>query len=148
MGWRASGVDGPTGRVGKYGPQVEWNGRLWGIDNSGYYRHARGELLHRAIWEFAHGPIPVGMEIHHKDGNRQNYDAQNLELVTRSDHTKHHPRGFSLWGTEQRRINGRASWVGRQVSERICEGCGVTYHTISNHGRWCSRACGRRVRGD
>lgn len=46
----------------------------------------RWELLHRAIWEEHNGPIPEGMKISFKDGNKENCDIENLMIVTKGEH--------------------------------------------------------------
>lgn len=43
------------------------------------------EWTHRRNWEAAHGPIPKGMALIFKNGDRMNCDVDNLELVTRSE---------------------------------------------------------------
>ena len=43
------------------------------------------ELLHLFEWQRAHGPIPKGMAVRHKDGDRQNCAVENLELVSRAE---------------------------------------------------------------
>lgn len=64
--------------------------------NSGYIALAwkyRGKvyhiLAHRLIWMLANGPIPVGLEINHKDGDKTNNKLKNLELVTPSENMQH-----------------------------------------------------------
>lgn len=47
------------------------------------------------IWEDAHGPIPRDstgrkMEIHHRDGNKNNNTLENLQLVTIQEHYEIH----------------------------------------------------------
>lgn len=49
-----------------------------------------GKLLHRAVWEHHHGPIPKGMHVHHIDGNPANNDIGNLACVTRDQHWDEH----------------------------------------------------------
>lgn len=44
---------------------------------------------HRLIWTYLNGPIPVGMDINHKDGNRINNRPENLEIMTRGDNLRH-----------------------------------------------------------
>ncbi len=39
------------------------------------------EYLHRAVWEYHHGPIPVNYDIHHKDGDTLNNMLDNLECL-------------------------------------------------------------------
>lgn len=43
-------------------------------------------LKHRLIWEQANGPIPKGHIVIFKDGNKQNFDLDNLALITREEH--------------------------------------------------------------
>jgi len=44
------------------------------------------EPEHRLVWEEAHGPIPKGYIIHHKNGKRDDNRLENLELVHISKH--------------------------------------------------------------
>lgn len=46
-------------------------------------------LAHRLVWLHFNGPIPDGMTINHKDGNKHNNHPSNLELATYSDQIKH-----------------------------------------------------------
>ena len=66
----------------------------WGyIDRDGYIKVLdRGRLVseHRVVWERAHGPVPDGMQIHHKDFNPGNNDLSNLQLVTPLEHRRIH----------------------------------------------------------
>ena len=39
------------------------------------------KLKHRLVWEEHHGPIPAGMNIMFRDGNKLNCDISNLEMV-------------------------------------------------------------------
>lgn len=42
------------------------------------------QLKHRYVWERHNGPIPEGMIITFRDGNRQNTDIENLAMISRS----------------------------------------------------------------
>lgn len=44
-------------------------------------------LLHRIVYEAFRGSIPVGMEIHHIDGNKQNNCISNLQCLSKMAHT-------------------------------------------------------------
>lgn len=46
----------------------------------GFYK-----LKHRLVWEQHHGHIPEGMIVVFKDGNRQNCDINNLELISKKE---------------------------------------------------------------
>lgn len=45
--------------------------------------------VHRAVWEAHNGPIPKGMWINHKDGNKLNNQLSNLEVTTPSENHIH-----------------------------------------------------------
>lgn len=59
------------------------------IDVDGYVlkRLGPGKWVpkHRYVWEEANGPVPDGMALVFKDGNKQNITLDNLELVTRQE---------------------------------------------------------------
>jgi hypothetical protein len=42
--------------------------------------------IYRRLYEQAHGPIPPGYHIHHKDGNHSNNDLSNLVAITAKEH--------------------------------------------------------------
>jgi hypothetical protein len=44
------------------------------------------ELVHRRVWEDAHGPIPKGSRIWWKDGDHTNCALENLELLNGKQH--------------------------------------------------------------
>ena len=44
----------------------------------------------KIVWESKHGPIPLGMVVHHDDRDTLNDDHINLILVTRADHLREH----------------------------------------------------------
>ena len=48
----------------------------------------RWEFMHRAIWEEHNGPIPEGMMITFKDGNKENCDIDNLMMVTKGENAQ------------------------------------------------------------
>ena len=66
------------------------------IDDRGYYRIVsrkegnRNKRLHRLIWEAYNGELPEDMVIHHIDGNKTNNDINNLEVLSKSDHSVLH----------------------------------------------------------
>lgn len=45
----------------------------------------RWELIHRRVWEDHNGPIPDGMYITFKDGNKENVNIKNLMLITMAE---------------------------------------------------------------
>jgi hypothetical protein len=51
--------------------------------------HRKFCLAHRAVWEAFNGPIPKGMQINHKNGNKSDNRLSNLEVCTQSQNTIH-----------------------------------------------------------
>jgi hypothetical protein len=47
--------------------------------------HRKWIRKHRIIWEQSNGEIPKGYVIRIKDGNKENYSLDNMELITRAD---------------------------------------------------------------
>lgn len=47
-------------------------------------------LEHRVIWERAHGPIPPGYQVHHRNGHRADNRLENLELIEIAEHARWH----------------------------------------------------------
>ena len=47
-------------------------------------------MEHVLVWEKAHGPIPPGYQVHHKDENKLNNDLDNLELLDPLTHKRLH----------------------------------------------------------
>lgn len=75
-------------------PKITLFGRIYTIRNIGRYPHirinGRVKFLHVIVWEQFNGPKPKGYEIHHKDLNKQNYNLDNLELLSILEHKKIH----------------------------------------------------------
>ena len=54
----------------------------------------------RKTYRQAHGSIPKGFDIHHKDRNRDNNSPENLEALSRPEHVKKH-RLEGGWGFDR-----------------------------------------------
>ena len=67
------------------GHKVYMNGKYPAIFLNGQNQH-----VHRLEWMKHHGAIPDGFVVHHIDENKLNWDIQNLELISRSEHLKRH----------------------------------------------------------
>ena len=71
---------------------VVYKGERFTPDKDGYLRSTRYKtrltgghrLLHRVVWEDHNGPVPAGMIVAFKDGNRQNCAIGNLRIVSKS----------------------------------------------------------------
>jgi len=62
------------------------------LDKEGYVlvkiAHKKWIRKHRLIWEQAHGEIPKGYVIRIKDGNKENYSLENMELISCADNMR------------------------------------------------------------
>jgi len=61
----------------------------------GYFRNSIDEdgrlrFEHSIVWEKNNGKIPFGMQVHHKDFNKENNSIENLQLVTPLEHKRLH----------------------------------------------------------
>lgn len=53
------------------------------------------KYVHRVIWEEYFGKIPSGLIVHHKNGNKEDNRIENLEIMSRAEHSKlHDPMGW------------------------------------------------------
>ena len=69
--------------------QVFRGAKYW-RSQSRFMRH--GRLLHRAVWEAAHGPIPAGHHIHHRNHDWRDNRLENLECLPAVAHKSHHAK--------------------------------------------------------
>jgi len=61
----------------------------------------------RQVWRHAHGPIPAGYHVHHKDGDFTNNALENLECVEGKAHNSEHSRERGAAGTAAARAAKR-----------------------------------------
>lgn len=102
-------------------------------DANGYERKRRGrgmplEYVHRIVWEDAHGPIPPGYHVHHKNHVRDDNRLENLELVLgvrhNADHTRErHADGWTVRYDEHK--NWRGDIDDEYISRRYQEGASL-----------------------
>lgn len=75
-------ADNPSSRPDGW-EKVYADGYVW-MKVSGGKRRAK----HRWVWEQAHGPIPKGMVIRFKDGDRTNCALENLFMVSQAENLR------------------------------------------------------------
>ena len=122
---------------------VEWNGARWHRYYGGYYeRTAKGGgkrvsmRLHREIWRFAFGCVPDGHDVHHKDGDKGNNSLDNLELLSRPDHMRHHRAGMRVPNND---------WVADDAGEKPCVDCGRAVIRLRGNEAVCQKCQYRRA---
>lgn len=125
-------------------------------DNGGYLREqrcGRQQLLHRWVWEEAHGPIPDGMQVDHINGDTYDNRLENLRLVTNIDNAKNKKRQSNnksgVTGVYYRKSSGKwragvgvdsgIKWLGTfdDWFEAVCARMSANnrYGFHENHGR-------------
>ena len=109
-----------------------FEGKIYTKDSSGYYKF--GKPLHRVVWEYFNGKIPSGYVIHHKDHNRANNNIENLQMMTRKEHSlTHYPDSLPVAAPKKRTF--------------ICQFCGKEYEAFDNgKNKFCSTKCTNEFR--
>lgn len=77
-----SDTDRFWGRVDRSGDCWAWTGAHHVEGYGEFQMDGRRLRAHRVAWEWAHGPIPVGLEPDHLCRNRACVNPDHLELVT------------------------------------------------------------------
>lgn len=96
------------------------------------YPKIGSEREHRVIWEQAHGPIPDGYIIHHRNGDITDNRLENLELMMRADHSRHHNKQE----TSEARFVRTRGWRGRkQPADMVAKRVASTKERWAKNGR-------------
>jgi len=136
-------------------------------DKTGYYLNSTiRKRLHRYVWEKHNGEIPKGHHIHHMDGNKNNNDISNLQLLRAEEHAFHHgkepiniqkmkekvqPIGIKK-AVDWHRSEEGYKWHKEHYEqmkdkfhvskEFTCEYCGTLFQSIdTKQNRFCSNKC-------
>lgn len=100
--------------------------------NAGYICYTFGpsyESEHRLVALRAYGEIPDGYHVHHRDRNRANNAAANLEIISAAEHAKLHSA--------------------QTESTHICPVCGTSFHVMPSKSHLrvhCGERCAQLAR--
>lgn len=140
-------------------------GKKFWKQKDGYWVNGMPIHAQRWVWINHYGSIPKGMDIHHIDGDKNNNEIENLEMLSRSEHLKRHWKEgrFDLEKrrkqlTEARKwlqtLEGRKKqsdiskkvWKTRKRFNLNCIECGKEIITTQPWAKYCSGACGAKFR--
>ena len=136
-------------------------GKKFKKQKDGYWANMMPIQAHRWVWINHHGAISKGMDIQHIDGDKDNNEIENLEMLSRSDHLKKHwqegrfdlhkrkeqldkVRPLEWLKSEEGRKaiseKGKEIWKERKVHTIKCVQCGSTKE-FRRWARFCSKRC-------
>lgn len=135
---------------------------------TGYYKGTGGIWMHRYVYAYYNGEIPEGYHVHHIDGNPDNNDISNLELLSMHDHLSQHMtekrKECARQNLDEKARPKACEWhkseagkewhkkhfedCSREVlfkpATEICKICGKEYQTVSSQigkSKYCSNNC-------
>lgn len=71
--------------------------------------------LHQLVWWAAGRVVPKGFILHHKNEDKADCRIENIELITRSEHNRHHNKTKSVDPATGR-------FVGKKAAGRLLDG--------------------------
>lgn len=89
-------------------------------DKDGYircYYKGRNDVMHRAVWDLANGPIPSGMVVRHKCDNPACFNLNHLELGTNADNANDR----KVRNPESWRVKGESNPRARMTEAQVLE---------------------------
>ena len=116
---------------------VEFNGKKYFLSGGRYYStNKKHTALHRDIWEYYHGTIPEGYDVHHIDGDPLNNALENLQCLPHAEHLRIH--------TTRRRQAGNFQAKHERNIPVICAQCGKEFLACQRGAKFCSPTCNQK----
>ena len=98
---------------------------------------AKGELVHHLVLRAFKGKRPEGYQAHHKDNNKYNNSATNLEWISIKEHLSNHGKG---WVAFEQIQEIRQRYADGNISQRkLAQEYGISQVTIGRIIRYETR---------
>lgn len=136
---------------------------VWAAGTNGNgYGHIRVDgcmrYAHRVAWEFINGPVPSGMDLDHRCGNRACVNPEHLRPTTRSQNLQHRTRAnknntsgvrgvcwdkrANAWQARAK-LDGRYYWGGYhstiEAADQAARALRAELHTHDDHEQWSQK---------
>lgn len=139
--------------------KIRFNGvtyyRLGGVN--GYFKND-GKYIHRKVWEYHHGEIPKGIQIHHIDEDKSNNDISNLMSMTISEHSSYHSKirrkgkGFpkeallvaSVWHKSEEGRKWHSEHASKPKEKIVLKCVQCSFEFLGVKKKTCSPGCKKR----
>lgn len=134
-----------SGRIRKPAMFGKYPGYLLSISQQSFAR-----LMHRLVADAFLGPIPEGMQVNHKDGNKLNSHVTNLEIVTNSENRMHAYRVLGVKpnraATGPKNHNAKLDWVKVDAIRSAYASGNVSYKQLADQNQVSKVLIGQIVR--
>lgn len=143
------------------GTAQKFNGTTYYL--CGNYYQRKGKRLHREVWEYHNGEIPEGYDVHHIDGDRNDNNIDNLQLMLRSEHHSLHmseperkeqsrenikkaAEAAKPWhkterGQQFHSEHAKEYWASAKMNTYTCVYCGKEFQTKHIYGQYDNTFC-------
>lgn len=107
--------------------QTTWNVKRVGTERINTYGYTevkvaepdKWKLKHRIVWEKHNGKIPKGYNIQFKDCNKQNFDIDNLYMISRADQIKNENSLIAKYPEEIQMAMRAKGALNRQINKYL-----------------------------
>ena len=82
-------------------------------------QHTAARLTHRLVADAFLGPIPDGIQVNHKDGDKENCHVSNLEIVTNSENRIHSYRVLGIKPNAGRGVRNANARINQSQADEI-----------------------------
>lgn len=113
----------------------EWMSKLkWKLRPDGYVQLSQFNLLHRIVLT-----APKGVHVHHKNEDKLDNRSTNLELITNSEHGKHHAHRIVAFQKARQKFPDKKNCV-------VCDSEFLVNPRKRRRNKCCSERCAMTLR--